>query len=51
MCDEAVCVGPAPALQSYLNIDAIIAAMHMTGAQVLKHWKLTSWVGTGVPRS
>ncbi|KAJ1480604.1 Pre-ATP-grasp domain-containing protein [Baffinella frigidus] len=35
MCDEAVCVGPAPALESYLNIDAIIAAMHMTGAQAV----------------
>jgi acetyl-CoA carboxylase biotin carboxylase subunit len=30
--DEAVCIGPPPASKSYLNIDAIIAAAHQTGA-------------------
>lgn len=32
--DEAVCVGPAPTSQSYLNIDAILDACKKTGAQV-----------------
>lgn len=32
--DEAVCVGPAPTSQSYLNIDNILAACKKTGAQV-----------------
>jgi acetyl-CoA carboxylase biotin carboxylase subunit len=30
--DEAICIGPAPAAKSYLNIDAIIAAARETGA-------------------
>jgi urea carboxylase len=33
--DEAVRVGPAPAAESYLNIDAIIAACLQTGAQAV----------------
>ncbi|HEY0219898.1 MAG TPA: 5-oxoprolinase/urea amidolyase family protein, partial [Afipia sp.] len=33
--DEAVRVGPAPAAESYLNIDAIIAACLATGAQAV----------------
>lgn len=33
--DEAVCVGPAPALQSYLQIPAILEAVHKTGAQAV----------------
>jgi urea carboxylase len=33
--DEAVRVGPAPAAESYLNIDAIIAACKATGAQAV----------------
>ena len=32
--DEAVCVGPPPSAQSYLNVDAILDAMRRTGAQV-----------------
>ncbi|MGB0733487.1 MAG: acetyl-CoA carboxylase biotin carboxylase subunit, partial [Pontibacterium sp.] len=32
MADEAVCIGPAPSPQSYLNIPAIIAAAEVTGA-------------------
>src|SRR6185295_7977608 len=35
MADEAVCVGPAPSSQSYLNIDAIIAAAKSTGAEAV----------------
>ena len=31
--DEAVRVGPAPAAESYLNVDAIIAACLKTGAR------------------
>lgn len=30
--DQAVCIGPAPSAQSYLNIDRIIDAAHKTGA-------------------
>ncbi|HQT62882.1 MAG: urea carboxylase [Acidocella sp. 20-57-95] len=33
--DEAVFIGPAPAAESYLNIDAIIAACQKTGAQAV----------------
>src|SRR5262244_3109516 len=33
--DEAVCVGPAEAAKSYLNIPAIIAAAEITGADAL----------------
>eukprot|EP00775_Hariotina_reticulata_P007145 gene7145-7360_t len=33
--DEAVCVGPAAALQSYLNIDAIVDAIKKTGARAV----------------
>ena len=33
--DEAVCVGPAAASQSYLQIDNVIAAAKQTGAQAI----------------
>lgn len=32
MADEAICIGPPPAIQSYLNIPVIIAAMEVTNA-------------------
>ncbi len=35
MADESVCVGAAPAAQSYLNIDAIIAAARSTHADAI----------------
>ncbi len=35
MADEAVCIGPATAAQSYLNIPAIISAAEITGAQAI----------------
>ncbi len=35
LADESVCIGPAPAAQSYLNIPAIIAAAEITGAQAI----------------
>eukprot|EP01027_Heterolobosea_sp_BB2_P013534 GEZU01019518.1.p1 GENE.GEZU01019518.1~~GEZU01019518.1.p1 ORF type:complete len:692 (-),score=254.09 GEZU01019518.1:116-2191(-) len=35
MADEAVCVGPAPSSQSYLNVDAIMKAIKQTGAQAV----------------
>ena len=35
MADQAVCVGPAPSNQSYLNIDAIIAATKSTESQAV----------------
>jgi len=33
VCDEAVLIGPAPPRQSYLDIDALVAAARQTGAQ------------------
>jgi acetyl-CoA carboxylase biotin carboxylase subunit len=33
--DEAVCIGPAPPQESYLNIDAIIDAVRQTGAEAI----------------
>lgn len=35
MADESVCVGPAPATQSYLNIPAIMAAAEVTDAEAI----------------
>ncbi len=35
MADEAVGIGPPPAAQSYLDIDAIVAACHETGAEAV----------------
>ncbi len=35
MADESVCIGPAPAADSYLNIPAIIAAAEITDAQAI----------------
>ena len=35
MADEAVCIGPAPAAQSYLDMDKIIAAAKESGAEAI----------------
>ena len=35
LADEAVCIGPAPARESYLNIDHIMRAVTDTGAQAV----------------
>jgi acetyl-CoA carboxylase biotin carboxylase subunit len=35
LADESVCIGPAQAAKSYLNIPAIIAACEITGAQAV----------------
>jgi len=35
LADESVCLGPAPARESYLNIPAIIAACEITGADAV----------------
>ena len=35
LADESVCVGPAPAAQSYLNVPQIIAACEITGAEAI----------------
>lgn len=35
MADKAVCIGPAAAAKSYLDINAIIAAAKMTGAEAI----------------
>ena len=35
LCDEAVCIGPAPSVQSYLNIPAVISAAKATKAEAI----------------
>ncbi len=35
LCDEALCIGPAASVQSYLNITAIIDAAKSTGAEAI----------------
>lgn len=35
MADEAVCIGAAPSAQSYLNIDALVTAAKLTGADAV----------------
>jgi acetyl-CoA carboxylase biotin carboxylase subunit len=35
LADESVCIGPAPAAKSYLNIPAIISACEITGAEAV----------------
>ena len=35
MADEAVCIGPAAAAESYLNVDALLAAIAETGAEAV----------------
>ena len=35
MADESVCIGPAPSIESYLNMPAIIAAAEVTDAQAI----------------
>jgi len=35
LADEAVCIGPAPASQSYLNMTAVIAAAEVTQAEAI----------------
>jgi len=35
MADEAVCIGPAVARESYLNIAAVISAAKLTGAEAI----------------
>ncbi|MGH6997006.1 MAG: acetyl-CoA carboxylase biotin carboxylase subunit, partial [Phenylobacterium sp.] len=35
LADESVCIGPAPAAKSYLNIPSIIDAAEITGAQAI----------------
>ena len=32
LADEAICIGPNPSAQSYLNVPALISAMEITGA-------------------
>ncbi|HEY5105349.1 MAG TPA: acetyl-CoA carboxylase biotin carboxylase subunit [Caulobacteraceae bacterium] len=35
LADESVCIGPAPAAKSYMNIPSILAACEITGAQAI----------------
>lgn len=35
LCDEAVCIGPAPSIQSYLNVAAIIDAARTTQSEAI----------------
>uniref|UniRef100_A0A8C6KVT3 Propionyl-CoA carboxylase alpha chain, mitochondrial n=1 Tax=Nothobranchius furzeri TaxID=105023 RepID=A0A8C6KVT3_NOTFU len=45
MADEAVCVGPAPTSKSYLNMDAIMDAIRLTGAQAVSGNEFLAAVG------
>ena len=40
MADEAFCVGPAPTSKSYLNMDAIMDAIRVTGSQAVSGYVL-----------
>ena len=33
--DQAICLGPAPSLESYLNVDRLMTAARLTGAQAI----------------
>lgn len=35
LADESVCIGPAPSLKSYLNVNAIISAAELTDAEAI----------------
>ena len=35
LADQSVCIGPAPATESYLNVDAVMGACHATGAEAI----------------
>ena len=35
MADEAYCIGPAPTSQSYLNVQAIMDVIKVSGAQAV----------------
>src|SRR3982074_3221646 len=35
LADESVCIGPPPAKESYLNIDSILSAAAITGADAI----------------
>jgi acetyl-CoA carboxylase biotin carboxylase subunit len=35
LADESVCIGPAPSIQSYLNINSIISAAELTDAEAI----------------
>ncbi|MFX7605168.1 biotin carboxylase N-terminal domain-containing protein, partial [Acinetobacter baumannii] len=35
LADQAVCIGPAPSKESYLNIPALISAAEVTDAQAI----------------
>src|SRR3954464_13929188 len=35
LADEAICIGPGPAVDSYLKIDRMIAAAEITNAQAI----------------
>ena len=35
LADEAICIGPAPSTESYLNMEAVISAAVATGAQAI----------------
>lgn len=49
MADEAVCIGPAQSIKSYLSIDAIIEAIRQTKSEAVRlllflnsHWPYLS---------
>lgn len=40
LADEAVCIGPAPASESYLNMERILSATVATKAEAIHPWDL-----------
>ena len=48
MADESFCVGPPPTNQSYLNMDAIMEAINITGAQAVSIQGLQILLMSGV---
>ena len=40
LADQAIAIGPAPATQSYLNIDNILAAAMESGAEAIEKFKI-----------
>ena len=35
MADEAICIGPAPSIKSYLNVEAILDAIRRTKTEAV----------------
>ena len=40
LADESVCIGPAPASESYLDKSAILSVATITGADAVQRWAI-----------